>query len=52
MAIKLIVTQDFGDHHRGSEITDAEEVARILDSEHQAYVVKVNAPDPAEQTPQ
>ncbi|WP_159098897.1 hypothetical protein [Aquabacterium olei] len=46
MAIKLIVTQEFGDYPRGCEITEPEAIAAVLDGDNATNVVKVNAPDP------
>lgn len=41
----LVVLHAFGGYQTGDRITDAETVAKILDSEQSAYVVKVAAPD-------
>lgn len=46
MAKNLSVTAPFGDYERGAQITDAAEVASILES-HPQNVVAFEAPDPA-----
>lgn len=39
--MKLKVIQPFGGHDVGDEITDEDEIKRVLDSEQAHYVVKV-----------
>jgi hypothetical protein len=41
----LTVVSAFGDYARGSQITDAQEIARVLES-HPASVVASEQPDP------
>ncbi len=41
MNIKLVVVRAFAGHARGDVIEDADEVARVLDGEHAADVVRV-----------
>ena len=43
MAIKLVVTNTFGDHPKGADITDAAEIQAVLASENAGNVVKVAA---------
>ncbi|MBV9528247.1 hypothetical protein [Sphingomonas sp.] len=47
----LRVVQPFGGHAIGEDITDAAEIAKILDSDHASFVVRVADPAPAEQAP-
>jgi hypothetical protein len=41
MDIKLVVVRSFAGHPRGEAITDPEETARVLASEHTDCVVRV-----------
>lgn len=45
MAIKLIVTEPFGEYVLGDEITDAATVQAVLDGENAGHVVPVQAPE-------
>jgi hypothetical protein len=45
MAIKLVVTNEFADYVKGQEITDPDEISRVLNSHLDAHVVKVAVPD-------
>jgi hypothetical protein len=49
MAIKLVVTNEFADYVKGQEITDPDEISRVLNSHLDAHVVKVAVPDAAPQ---
>lgn len=53
MQYKLIVSQAFGSHKKGEEISDPDTVAEILGDERQAYVNKVaiEPPEGATETP-
>ena len=42
----LTVVQAFGDHQRGSQITDADQIKEILDSEQATKVVAIELPEP------
>lgn len=42
MRIGLVVLQEFEDHKKGERIEDAAEVARVLASESERNVVKVD----------
>ena len=48
MALKLIVTEPFGDYQKGDEITDAKTVTAIVDGENAGHVVKVTVDNPPE----
>ncbi len=41
MDIKLVVVRPFAGHVRGETITDPDEAARVLASEHVGWVVRV-----------
>lgn len=48
----LIVIEPFGEYLRGAQITNAKEVAAVLDSENAASVNRVQVPDvPADPAP-
>ena len=44
--LALIVTNAFGDHAKGAQITDPATIAAIRDSANAANAVAVNLPDP------
>jgi hypothetical protein len=53
MAIKLIVSEPFGDYAKGDEITDSRTVQKILDGDNALHVLAVtalDAPKPAKTT--
>ena len=52
MAYKYVVTQEFHGYVKGQEITDPEEIAKIL-ADHDMRVVRVFVPDapPPDQPP-
>jgi len=43
--LALTVVHDFGSYKRGDQITDAEDMAKVRDSENHANVVLTNVPD-------
>ncbi|MEF3066308.1 hypothetical protein [Pandoraea apista] len=45
--MNLVVLHAFGSYQKGDQITDADKVAAILESEQAAYVVKVAAQEEA-----
>ncbi|WP_042298958.1 hypothetical protein [Paraburkholderia kururiensis] len=49
--IGLVVKHAFGDYEVGDLIADPDYVAKVLASEHEARVVKVNVPDPVDAAP-
>jgi hypothetical protein len=44
MAYKYVVTQPFHGYEKGQEITDPEEIAKVL-ADHEQRVVRVHVPD-------
>lgn len=42
-AFVLVVIHPFGDYQRGMQISDADEIARVLESENAHHVNKVSA---------
>ena len=45
MAFKYVVTQPFHGYDKGDEITDPDEIAKVL-ADHDFRVVRVYVPDP------
>jgi hypothetical protein len=41
----LVVTSAFGSHSRGSRITDAAEIAKVLAGENSHHVIQSDHPD-------
>lgn len=50
MARHLIVSEPFGDYTRGSRITDAKEIAAVLDSDQAGHVLPIDVEDPPSRT--
>jgi len=50
MARHLIVSEPFGDYTRGSRISDAKEIAAILDSDQAGHVLPIDVEDPPSPT--
>ena len=44
----LIVTSAFGDHRKGSRITDPSEIAAVLAGENSGHVIQSDHPDEQE----
>ena len=50
MAYKYIVTVPFHDYQIGAEITDPDEIAKVL-ATHDPHVVRVTVPEPTPDAP-
>ena len=50
MARHLIVSEPFGEYTRGSRVSDAKEIAAILDSDQAGHVLPINVDEPPSRT--